>query len=149
MKKILFFLLLTSCTDPTYLKQDPNVKFQEQEKVNSNCSIKFKKSEICIDIWWDKKPSQTEMGSFYFKTYRQNKVDGSPVLVDLGANPKVVLWMPSMNHGSRPPVQTTNLDTGTFKASPVFFIMSGPWEIRFQIIESGQVADEAILDILI
>jgi hypothetical protein len=81
------------------------------------------------------------MGSLIFKTYRLNTLDQTPIEVDLKSTPQVVLWMPSMGHGSTPS-QTVRVDEGTYRTSNVFFIMPGEWEIRIQLKSGGEVTDE-------
>jgi hypothetical protein len=138
---------MIGCADPTYLPPSFGGGSNQQQEVGS-CLLQFKNSSICIDWKWEKMPTESEMGTFYFKTYRKNIVDGSAVLVDQSSVPQVVLWMPSMNHGSSP-VFTSQEDTGTYRAKNVFFIMPGEWEIKFQIKEGNQVVDEAIATLTI
>lgn len=51
----------------------------------------------------------------------------------------VILWMPSMGHGSAPTSiarindANGNTLTGTFAVSNMYFIMPGDWEVRFAI----------------
>ena len=66
--------------------------------------------------------------------------------VDLNDSVEVALWMPSMGHGSSP-VTVERLDTGTYRASEVFFTMKGDWEIRIQLKEGDEVRDQAIVPI--
>lgn len=81
------------------------------------------------------------MGNLIFKTYRLNLLDQTPIEVDLFATPQVVLWMPSMGHGSTP-TQTAWADQGTYRTTNVFFTMPGDWEIRFQVKNGSEVVDE-------
>ena len=71
-----------------------------------------------------------------FKVSRTNIFDGSPVLTDI-AFPTLILWMPSMGHGSSP-TRVERLDTGTYRASEVFFVMPGEWELKFEASDAGQ-----------
>jgi hypothetical protein len=41
------------------------------------------------------------------------------------------------------------VDVGTYRASDVFFIMPGEWDLRFQFSEDNQVIDEAVAQIRI
>lgn len=139
-------ILLAGCADPTYLPSNTNSAQNQQQE--ASCALAFKNSGVCIDWKWEKMPTESEMGTFYFKTYRKNTVDGSAILFDQASVPHILLWMPSMNHGSSP-VSTGQEDTGTYRAKNVFFIMPGEWEIKFQIKEGNQVVDEAIVTLTI
>lgn len=145
MKKyfLIFTIFLTACADPKYLSsqsyQNPQGPYFE-----SNCSIQFQNSHLCLDWKWESAPTQQKKGTFYFKVYRRNNLDKSPVLLDLASPPDVILWMPSMSHGSSP-VSVSQEDVGTYRAHNVFFIMTGDWEIKIQVKENGQVIDEAII----
>jgi hypothetical protein len=95
---------------------------------------------------WQAMPNETAYGSFTFKTFRPNAADGSPIPVDPPGTIAVVLWMPSMGHGSAP-LAINKLDVGTFSASNVFFTMKGDWQIIFQLKSAGAVQDQAIIPI--
>ena len=101
-------------------------------------------SHASVDLTWEQKPTETDMGSFLFQTYRTNPVDGTKVPQDLGDTVNVFLWMPSMGHGSSP-VTVERLGLGQYRASAVFFIMKGDWEIHFQVKNGKDTADEAVL----
>ena len=68
--------------------------------------------------------------------------------VDPVATPFILLWMPSMGHGSSP-VKIERLDVGVFKASEIFFIMPGPWDIRYQLKDGSDVIEENIQKVTI
>lgn len=96
-------------------------------------------------MWqWELMPTSTQVGSIIFKVVRANALDDSPMPVDLNSTPALVLWMPSMGHGSSP-TTVEQVDTGSFRAKNVFFIMPGEWEIKFQIKEGNTVQDEAVV----
>ncbi len=50
-----------------------------------------------------------------------------------------------MAHGSVP-ITITRLDLGTYRASNVFFVMPGDWEIHFQSKQGEEVKDEVVVD---
>lgn len=81
-----------------------------------------------------------------FKFYRLNTYDSSSVEIDAASVPEAVLWMPSMGHGSTP-TAVTRLDVGTYRASNVFFIMPGEWEIKFQVKDGVTLKDEAVVSL--
>jgi hypothetical protein len=70
--------------------------------------------------------------------------DKSIVPGDIEGEVAVVLWMPSMGHGSSP-VSVAKIDVGTYRASQVFFTMPGDWEIRIQRLVNGAVVEQAVI----
>ena len=56
--------------------------------------------------------------------------------IDINDNIKVVLWMPSMGHGSSPTQVEHAVDangsaiTGAYSVKNVYFVMPGEWEVR-------------------
>lgn len=132
-------LLLSSCANPKYDDTDSTKNNQ------LSCATKFS-SGHCISYSWEKTPTDSEFGSFLFKTFRTNAADGTSISEDLPGNMAVVLWMPSMGHGSSP-VTVEHLGAGSYRATNIFFTMRGNWEIRFQMRNGNNVNDQAILPI--
>jgi hypothetical protein len=144
---ILGLLFLISCAEPKYL--DPNAdQIPEAKEKPSRCSVQWKVSGLCFDWFWVKKASSSESGVLVFKSYRLNVFDQTPIEVDLQSKPNVVLWMPSMGHGSTP-TETSRMDQGTYQSKNVFFIMPGEWEMRFQIKNDTEVIDEVVIPLVI
>lgn len=151
-----FFLLLcllAGCAQPKYElgkggAAAGNLGQGSQEQKASDCTLRFRTSGHCLAWKWEKVPSPTEAGALVFKVYRGNLLDDSPLETDFSSNPSVVLWMPSMGHGSSPTTME-RIDVGTYRASNVFFIMPGEWEIRFQVKEGTSVQDEAVVTLTI
>ena len=116
-------VLLMNCARPQYLSNETT---GQKTADASTCLATFVKTQACLDFKWEKFPTETEMGSFVFTTSDQ-------ILLDLPSQTpiKVVLWMPSMGHGSSP-VTVEKISTGLYRAKNVFFTMKGDWEIRFQ-----------------
>lgn len=145
---ILFSLFLMGCAEPKYVnalnqsQPEPN-----PQELKADCLTKFSKSGLCLSWYWEKRPISTESGSLVFKTYRLNLLDQTPVETELAGPPQVVLWMPSMGHGSTP-VTTEQIDVGTFRGVNVFFIMPGDWEIRFQVKIGNEIIDETQVNIV-
>ena len=138
---ILSLWLLSACADPKYVAKEgagQNYRKAEAEKAQ------FDPSGIPLWISWEKKPSADQFGSFLIKTGRENAADKSPIPEDLEGEIRVILWMPSMGHGSSP-VTVTKMDTGTFRASKVFFSMPGEWEVRIQRTVNGAMVEQAVI----
>lgn len=125
------------CGRPKYVEEPTHdASPVVQEKIKADCSIAFTESKYCVSWYWEFKPTSKQPGSLIFKIFRLNQFDQTAVEVDATQVPEVMLWMPSMGHGSTP-TQTSRLDIGTYRASNVFFIMPGDWEIRF-LVKDGQ-----------
>jgi hypothetical protein len=145
---LLFLSFFIGCAEPKYVisnEEGPNKPGLQESK--SNCQISFSNSGLCLTWYWETKPTSTKPGSLIFKTYRLNLLDQTPIEVDLESTPQVVLWMPSMGHGSTP-TQTARVDRGTYRATNVFFIMPGDWEIRFQVKNGATVIDETTISLV-
>lgn len=142
---LFFFCLLLGCADPKYL---PKNSGDENRPQTLDCKIQFKQSQLCVDLVWEKIPSESEVGVFTFVTYQKKSFDQEIEFLDPQTLPQVILWMPSMSHGSSP-VSISREGVGHFRAENVFFIMPGEWQIRFQIREGNTVVDEAVVDLLI
>jgi hypothetical protein len=150
-RKLFFGLCLfgiMGCAQPKYLSGTEGTSDETNVKESKpGCAISFSRSRLCLSWAWEKKPTSNEVGSLVFKTFRLNIFDQTPIEVDLEIAPQVILWMPSMGHGSTP-TQTSRVDQGTYRASNVFFIMPGEWEIRFQLKNGTEVVDEANIQLV-
>lgn len=142
----LFIFPMISCANPKYYTRTNDTGGGNPQVKLDGCQAQFA-SGHCVSFVWEILPKDNSKGSFLFKTYRSNTADGTPVLEDLTAGAmSVVLWMPSMGHGSSP-VAVERLDVGTYRAKDVFFVMKGEWEIRFQLKDGNEVKDQAIISI--
>lgn len=135
---ICFVLFLTtSCAKPQYLERTNEAILETSKK--EVCFSGGSASSLCISLSWDTMPTETEFGRFIFMLKGQdgvlrdpgNEPDGSAGAPQVEL-PKVVLWMPSMGHGSSP-VAVERISKGLYLARDVFFSMKGDWEIRFQL----------------
>lgn len=117
----------------------------QSEKVTF-CKSRFLNSGYCLLWHWEKKPTSSQAGSLIFKIVRANALDDSPVPVDQNWLPILVLWMPSMGHGSTP-TSVQRVDVGSYRATNVFFIMPGEWELKFQLKDANKVHDEVAVDL--
>lgn len=132
-----------ACAQPKY-ENITNNQDQIGEKVTTDCSIRFNQSGHCLNWQWDEMPTQSQPGSLTFKVVRPNEMDQTPIPVDISSEVDVILWMPSMGHGSSP-TTIQKIDIGSYLATNVFFVMPGEWEIKFQIKENKKVIDEAVV----
>lgn len=150
---ILISAVLGACANP---KEAAELSPMESRRVEANagvnagassktCDARFGTSGLCVTWAWDIKPTAEEAGSFVFEIGQIDSNDQAFVNVETDILPTVLLWMPSMGHGSTP-VAVTREGAGRFRASQVFFVMPGAWEIRIQLKEGATVRDETVLD---
>lgn len=143
--KILLFGSLVfwsvGCARPQYIQkpQGDGISLQSQDSLTTQ----FANSELMGSVKWILIPTESENGSFILRVFKQDAVDGFPILQDLSDNPKIKLWMPSMNHGSTP-VTVNRVGVGTYEVTNVFFIMPGQWEILIKIKTEEYASDAAI-----
>jgi hypothetical protein len=133
MKFLAIALLLASCAQPNYAN-DASVGATGSVRENDLSAHCFANRGPCVTIDWEQLPTESDVGSFFFHTS-----PGDPALP-----PSVLLWMPSMGHGSSP-VAVEKTGVGEYHATKVFFAMKGVWQLRFQLKEAREVKDEVIL----
>lgn len=137
--------LFTACADPKYVSRESTPQIENQEKV-AVADIVWPQSNLSIWLKWELMPTEEKFGSFILKIGHPNSADRTPVLQDIEGDVAVVLWMPSMGHGSSP-ITVERIDVGTYRASKVFFTMPGDWEIRVQRKSGGLILEQAALAI--
>ena len=131
-----FAASVSACAHPNY--QEASVAPASESKT-ATCALKYNSQNLCAAYDWETYPTGSDMGAFVARF--TNPTSGA--LVDPALSLKVVLWMPSMGHGSSP-VTVTRLSTGVYRVDKVFFSMPGTWQIRFQLMQSGAVVEEQI-----
>lgn len=144
--KIITVLTLVSCTacaKPKYADVDVNAP---QGVSGSTCEVRFSTSGLCLEWNWEVKPEESDFASVIFKTSRE--VNGQLQAEDLSGTAALVLWMPSMGHGSSP-TTVTRIAPGTYRATRVYFVMPGDWDLRFQNKSGSTVIDEAVVSLII
>lgn len=144
---LLLFLALLSCAEKKYATRAEIPGGQGKAgQCLVDCTARFSQSGFCLSHNWETPVKDLELVSFTFKISRPNALDQSPVPVDFADPVSVTLFMPSMGHGSSP-VTLEKLDSGTYRATRVFFSMTGDWEVRVQVKNGNDVKDQAVLNI--
>ena len=87
-------------------------------------SLIFLNNTLQADITWEKEPKASQEA--IMKIEWRNSQD--QILTD-PAEFQVVLWMPSMNHGSAP-TTINKIDLGVYRVSNMQFIMGGEWDVQ-------------------
>ncbi|MES2526691.1 MAG: hypothetical protein V4598_06370 [Bdellovibrionota bacterium] len=133
---ILLTLVFISCGDSHIVNDSPS----RLDPLTGECELYFKTEDLCLKAAWELMPTSSDFGSMIL-TFTDLKNPG--VLVAPIHTPFVVLWMTSMGHGSSP-VSVENLEPGKFRIKDVFFIMPGPWDIKYQLKDGELVVDEVV-----
>ena len=105
--------------------------------------LQFRKTEYYLAIEWPY-PPRTGRNKFLLKSWQKSRGTLNGPYQDLPMNLAVTLWMPSMGFGSSP-VKLKKTAVGEYEVSDVYFITSGKWEVRLQLLNAGKVYDEVVL----
>lgn len=139
IKKYLLILLfiLSSCGDSPFLNKEVSSDgIRGVESINEE--LFFKNTEISIKTFWKRGPLIGDESKMLILLFDKNGLSTS---TDLDF--KVMLWMPTMGHGSFP-VSVKKIGDGVYEANEVFFTMPGHWDIHFQLYENNTMNEEII-----
>ena len=125
-----------ACAHPNYQEE---VAPLNDHKPASTCALSYANG-LCVDITWEVQPTEDAAGSFLLKFYSANTPE---VAMDPQSKVSVVLWMPAMGHGSSP-VTVTQVSQGVYRATNVFFVMPGAWEIRIKLKNDKNETTEVV-----
>jgi hypothetical protein len=140
MKKLLLGLLfLTACARPDYI--NPVSKKSSQGQTD-HCSLKFINSQLCSSIQWTMGPQSPDESELILKFWDEKTASENGPYVDPANTLSVILWMPSMGHGSSP-VKIDKIETGVYRVHRVYFIMPGDWEVRIFLKNGTTTVDQA------
>ena len=139
---VFVFIFLCGCAKPHYV----NDLASNNQGINGECGLYLSSENLCLTMKWEIFPSESTLGSMTLTFFDK---DNPTQAISPKNNLDIVLWMSSMGHGSSP-VTVTKREEGIYLATEIFFIMPGPWEIRYQLKdENNQVVDEVIQNIII
>ena len=137
---ILLFIALSACARKNYA--DPKELAQNNQQQSADCALEFTKVDLCASISWTQGPQTPQQSEFILHIWNKKNANVNGPYQDPTQNLSVVLWMPSMGHGSAP-VKIEKLQDGVFRVSNVYFIMAGDWEIRVFLKDSASTVDQA------
>lgn len=136
----LLFILLSACANHDYV--DPKELAQNNQQSASACALSFEKVGLCASISWTQGPQTPQASEFILHFWNKKTANINGPYITPPQNLSVVLWMPSMGHGSAP-VKIEKLEDGVFRVSNVYFIMLGDWEIRVFLKDTTSTVDQA------
>lgn len=136
-------LMMLGCDAPIFsMKSNEKPRYiAPSEKTNFSCDVEFKKVDLCMSMQWLVAPSTSEEAKLEIRFLEAEGLLAKKIAYDF----KMELWMPHHGHGSADVLITE--ENGVYHAENIWFIMPGLWELRFQLLNEGQVVDEVVVDI--
>lgn len=137
---------ILSCAKPPSLELQPKAeKTDTQQKQTGTCALFFKTTHLCVELIWDKIPTETEKGSLVLKYFVQEKPSK---FVDPRQDVAVVVAMPKEDHQSAA-VKITKVHEGEFSVENVILDRKGLWEIQLLLKDGSKVVDQVNKEITI
>ena len=115
-----------------------------------SCTLAFPKSGLCASLNWTTPLAARKKLSFTLKFWKKSDATESGPYSDPSKTPSVLLWMPSMGHGSSDVTLSKKADshnlplTGIYESNDAYFIMGGAWDVHVQLKDGDTVTEEAI-----
>jgi hypothetical protein len=106
-----------------------------------SCPHSFSNMPLCYDIIWEKYPNEEEAGSFKLSFYSPDKASQFFFPTELSLD--IILWMPSMGHGSTP-VEIHPAENGIFFIRDVYFTMPGEWDIEIYLKKGSSLVAKSL-----
>lgn len=126
-------IILSACGKPPYLN-----KAQYVENSGVNSSLFFDISNLYLEINWTTPLNTSDEARAILLVTKNGIPTNLPMKYD------IYLWMPSMGHGSSP-ITIKEKSVGTYELSDIYFIMSGDWQLRFDLpIGSNQIENRSL-----
>jgi hypothetical protein len=119
------------------------------------CPLVFPKSGLCASLDWTPPLAARKKLSFTLKFWKKSDATANGPYSDPSKTPYVLLWMPSMGHGSSEVTLSRKTDrqhlplTGIYESNDASFIMGGAWDVHVQLKDGDTVVEEAIAKVKI
>lgn len=138
---LLTLILLPSCGDSPFLEDDstPTEGVNSTQALGSELNLALTKSQLSFNYYWQTGP---HIGNESKLLIIISDKDGRPA--DPEKEFSVMIWMPTMGHGSFP-ISVSKVQQGIYEAKEIFFTMPGLWDIHFQLLNEGNSLDEEVL----
>ena len=137
-------LLLSACARPDYI--NPSVINGAQNSAHQSCTLNLAQIGLRASLTWTQGPVSPTESEFILKFWNAETSTENGPYEDPTSVLSVVLWMPSMGHGSSP-VTIEKLEPGVYRIRRVYFIMPGEWEIRTFLKNGATVIDQATVSL--
>ena len=119
------------------------------------CPLQFTGAGLCASITWDKPPVSDAAATLVLRYWNKDSGTFNGPYINPSHAVGVKLWMPDMGHGSSPVAVAQAVDQagvavpGVFKATNIYFIMPGAWEVHVQLKDGTTVVEEAVATVSI
>jgi hypothetical protein len=148
MKAKIFLIIFSLVFSLNHCSQSPLLN-HTQSKVEptgtvstfeATCPLNFSKLQICAEMKWLVGPLNGEESSFLLKFWdkKTSNLNGPylevPYLIEV--DPR--MDTETMHHGTSW-VEVLQVDTGVYKATPVYLFMGGEWKLNIKLKQSEKV----------
>jgi hypothetical protein len=127
-----------ACAKRNYTNEISNTLLTSSDDL-IQCQYFFAKEELCLNVEWETSPSSNNYSSLIMSFSKKDTQD----LIDPQKTPFVFLWMSSMGHGSTP-VTMEKIAVGQYRASNIYFVMPGTWDVRFQLKSGNAIVEQHV-----
>jgi hypothetical protein len=142
---LLLSVLSAACARPDYIDK---IGLNGSQSQATECPLQFTQSSLCASLDWVQGPQSPNESEFTLKFWNKDSGTKSGPFVDPTQTLSVVLWMPSMGHGSSP-VTIEKIEDGVYRVRRVYFIMPGDWEIRTFLKDGATVIDQNTVSLIL
>lgn len=114
-----------------------------------SCDFHFEKSKKCGSITWETQPNLKKKtdGSFFLHTWEGDSENKNGIFNSFPYSYRLYLFMGSMGHGTGKDIVLNELKEGEYRASSVYPIMRGDWQIYFELLNPknpDEIVDTAL-----
>lgn len=113
---------------------------------DENCPLSYPNEGLCAKIEWLAGPRLRNIeDTCLIKFWDKNNGTSDGPFVDPGHEVEVEPWMKNdmMDHGTSP-VTVTEQETGVYKATRIWFLMTGLWQFRVKLMDGTTDVERAV-----
>ena len=132
--RLILLIFLLGCGDSPFINKEVSNEVRGTPSLENELVLPGE--NIVLKLYWNEGPRLSDESKLTIILLDDN---GRPI--DPKNSFKIMLWMPTMGHGSFP-VSVKKLSQGVYEAREMFFTMEGNWDVHFQLIDGDKVKDE-------
>ncbi|RLA62673.1 MAG: hypothetical protein DRQ88_08865 [Epsilonproteobacteria bacterium] len=132
--RLIILIFLLGCGDSPFINKETSGEVRGIPGLENE--LVFPSQKVILKTYWNKGPivsDESKLTIILLDEYGRT--------IDPPLKLNILLWMPTMGHGSFP-VKVKKLSQGVYEAQEIFFTMEGYWDIHFQLMENNKVQDE-------
>jgi len=134
IKFLCILLFLLGCGESPFINKEVPNEVRGTPSIENE--LVFPQKKIILKTYWKDGPYISDESKLLLVLLDENGRPFDPTIKF-----QVMLWMPTMGHGSFP-VKIKKVSQGVYEAVEMFFTMGGYWDIHFQLIENDKIQDE-------